>query len=821
MVQEIGNGWREGKTAIPWGCYQRYLVLNENSDEKDFILKCKFAGCSYFIGESGLSSKDIRNRAVQHLEKISHLGGAKGAADRENDSGYGDRSQVSFVKAVLQSMLPYTQFTRVGRPVYDLLKTNDFPGVVSDKTFRKLSKELAHSAIKLICEKLEQQLIHWSMDTSPALDRTNYVSINAHFISDCSYQVLNLGVTVAQGLLSAVECEAFTRGRLQDLDLDFVNFLTSTEARDVNATTVISGVSDMGPGFSGSNKVIWGAEGSGDCTAHAMNILIEESGSKSQRFQELRENLKSLFKILRRKPEIRAALERVKQKIPDNQKNIRWNRASVNAGQFHENQAKFDSIQEIKELSEYSKVMLDFPLLEQSRKIYSQTDKMMTFLQGEAPMGALVIPLQMLMLLNNLNKLKPEFAGSPLKDALECLTKRICRRFFFGVFDKLEGSEYCFGESDKTRKRSMFDRIWVLVAWGLSPKHTFKSVELTGLATSQAAKKLQEKADAAILRVHKWYDPAYFETTQFPGACDIGFGRDEAPLTPDECHRQDLERFRNQHCLGHALETYGKEVVEKPISARNNLLQAFLVSSAQFPYWIQDLLRMSLSYPMVTAQCERDFNGLQQLLDAHRLRLGPEMTGAYLLAKTSPNLMQIERTENQVKKVDTYFGSESNANKRVASTEAKPKKVKIAENASKDTKVPAKKTRKTVPKEISKVVKDTSKVAKDTSKVVAMDTSKVVAMDTSKVVSEAVNDTLIDAAHDTLKDAANDSSTEVTARRTSNRIRKPSLKLAAYLSETTGSDNYEVRAQALTIETGISYKNFESDPNEPDSEYEE
>jgi hypothetical protein len=650
--------WKKNKTAlVPWVFFDNFTFTKADTEaakELQFegVWGCKLCGYDYFFAqtEDVTISKEVPKKMTQHLHREDHLKlwltktdenrteDQKGATAKDcAQTSELASQQAGFVRAVLQSGLSYSQFTRKG-PIYGLLRDHGVP-VVSHPVFQRFAVEMANHACEMITKAVESQMITMSYDSSPALDRRNFITINAHFIdSSGGYVKLNLGVVMIDGICDGNEYAQFLKEYLAVYNLDIFNWTTGKAIPSgLKRGIVMAGVSDMGPGLFQATEKLTGTETRGSCCAHGQSNIINASVLASSEFNDAYDQGVLLLKKIRGDREIRLALLRQKLTIPKNGAKERWNR-SGSATEYlvrnFENLAKVEELQGV----ELDNTRLVLPILSESRKLSEIMDRSNTFVQYQGAMDALVIPFHFLSVIAHLNSVNVSSALMPMKTLL---VNRLTRRLFDGELNDIECS---FGD-DRTRKGNLFKNLFVLAAWAISPDFNFTILQQYRFKNADQARVMTGLAEAALLKIHKVVDPQFFasqETASSNGFRHFVFGSSEGD-TPQDRHAKERDGFRNDGRIKRAFECFSKDMYAKPSESRQSLLATYVdvAKERDCPGWIFKVIRLIFGYPLTTVDCERDFSWLQLLLDEHRLRMSNEILAAYIIAKKSPSFMKL------------------------------------------------------------------------------------------------------------------------------------------------------------------------------------
>lgn len=220
--------WTKDKTNLVWSHFELFESVSsdsssstnkpiadssEDSLDRLMLFECNWKNCSYTITVTPSEiTKAGYTKLKAHLQNKDHLGScffkSSASSDGNKDDGVGgvvdrgdQREHVRYVHAVLKSGKPYATFTRPG-PIMNLLKDHHVP-VVSHVTFRKISSDLTEK----ILEAVRGNFLFLSVDTTPAKDQRDFVTINVHYVADNGdYKRVNLGCYVVDGKLDGCQC---------------------------------------------------------------------------------------------------------------------------------------------------------------------------------------------------------------------------------------------------------------------------------------------------------------------------------------------------------------------------------------------------------------------------------------------------------------------------------------------------------------------------------------------------------------------------------------------------------------------------------------
>ena len=688
--------WKQRKVEIlPWAVFDKALPVQSMQDADssvkvdgrvlNAVWVCRMANCPYFYCQyEGMTlGKEVYNKMMQHVKKEDHfkvwVDEKKSVSNPESEAKHENNPADSsvpapeiilkrrFVKAILQSGQPYSTFTREG-PIYNFFRDQGYT-TVSYPTFRNIALRMTEDALSRIAADLRGQLIIVGYDSSPALDRRNFLTVNAYYITDALvYKKTNIGCLVIDGVLNGKDYQNLLMEIFSSFELEAYDWTGDLSVLfDSKKGIVCGGVSDMGAGLFQATARIHGESARGSCAAHGVNNITIAAANASEAFKNALTAAYSLSKAVRLDRDLRRQALEQKLPIPGNPAKERWTRISSAANFVTKHWTK---VQELDGIPADIKchVSTAEAVLKMSKPLLDILDWSRFFLQLSGPMSALIQPFHLLSIMNRLKRHDvPLETLAPMKTLL---LNRFARRFFFS---SLEGCEYSYGDSDTTRKGNLFSNTFVLAAWALSPCFNFSALVKLNYKTPESALALQLKAEEELLKIHKLVDPSFFAECEFVAGDSIDdLVHDEAAVSPEDRHRKQRDSFRTNKIWDSAFRKFTIDMYNeaKVKDARSLLFSEMwraakaLVDSDSSAKWIHKVLRLVMAWPGTTVDCERDFSWLQGLLTEYRLSTGDEMVVASMMAKLNPAFMMPESFTEKPKTFSEMQSAERIAKKK-------------------------------------------------------------------------------------------------------------------------------------------------------------
>jgi len=640
------SSWIGDKQQLTWGLFEKFVPVNTelvggfnkskqqtaDSVKKEVVAfwKCQWSGCTYcYMQKSGdVESKDVRSKIVQHLQDgRGHLAKFYKRSQSKTNEGEDDTNSIAvtdrseqekkqlFVRALLRSGLPHTPLTRKHGALYDYFKENGL-AVCSSNTFVKYATEMTNRALISIYESLRPQLVHITMDSTPAKDTRNFITVRLNFIStDSVWKDIHFGVMIADGVLNEDDYINHLTLRFEAFDMVTFDWTQNNSCKDPSKwisidpaddrPVVVGGTSDMGPAF----RTLFGPQATGCDTPHGQNNISKDAVAVQRDFRDATALCNQLCKSLRQscRKEIKslgkiAGGNKSVLTIPPKSKKIRWGASSAVAKYVVDN---FSTIEKLPSSDKkvLASIKLQLELLKTSRRLLSILDHSQTFLQAIGPCDAFVIPIHMIQVMSKINALKPEESDSdssssdnvgdeddevelkndePWPETLEELhgfyLKRFHRRFFFGLLNIPSSFKM-----DRSRKVSFFDNDFVSATWALLPGYDFKMFVNSGLMNKDMAAKLRLSCEAALLKVHRTLDPGFFKNgstgskkkKKSSGALSLVSSND-GDLDRVKLHATQRDAFRTSSEISQGILEYERTMYIDPKAQRETLLRLFM-----------------------------------------------------------------------------------------------------------------------------------------------------------------------------------------------------------------------------------------------------
>jgi hypothetical protein len=670
--------WKKSKTAVnPWGLVDKYIPAagsKAKAMEHDIqaIWSCKLCNVYNIVQNSEDKETDqIHKKLVQHLQKADHLGLFGKAIAASSEATVPDRrpEKVEFVRAMLSSTVTPTAVTRKG-PLYDFFKRAGVD-ICSHVTFKKIAVEMAENAVEEIIETMKGQFITLSYDTSPAKDRRNFLTMNAHFVDvHGGYKKLNLGVIVVDGVVDGDDYYELVRDHLQILELDHLNWTDKTNTLRLGKGLVIAGVSDRGPGLYQCTGQLTGDLTRGSCCAHAQSLILQAAPKASKVLEDCMQGCANLSKEIRSNRDLRIEAKTTKLPMPSNPSKERWSR---NIGLVDYTVSKYSTISRLANLEDkyLSPIKDQISLLESANenlfKLFGRTNN---FLQTPGPGDALMVPYLFIATIAAIKSI--EEIGDHLKPVQELMYRRLTRRLFNGQLNGIECYYDIQDGVDRTRIGDLFSNKIVLAMWAMCPETVFDCLVDYHFKTVEQVAALKLAANDALYELRLKLRPMDLRHSQQARAPTHKFAVSRPGAKPTDgatlraVHDSELAAFRVQAPVVKAFEeaihsvtaviegpsAYGDAPGSPPPpkDAREKLVRHFLMVAqgdrgAGLPKidWLVDTIRATFGFVLTTVDCERDFSWLQLILDEHRLKMSDEMVAAYILGRKCPEYMKLSQ----------------------------------------------------------------------------------------------------------------------------------------------------------------------------------
>lgn len=651
--------WKGRKSSfLPWALMKKFDVLRVHEAQAkelnvDCFWACRLCALDYHVVQNDKvkEGEQVPKRFLQHFETTDHFRDwlelekqkpAAGGDDGKASSSVSSSTAEEFVKSVLKSGLPATHFTREG-PIREMLKRNDV-NICSHPTFKKVAVEMAANCMDAICLELMGQFITLTYDTSPALDRRNFLTVNAHFVNEQGvYKRQNLGVVEIDGVATGEEYADLIRDQTKVLNLKILKWGAKDSVASDRKGTVVAGVSDRGPGLFQATAFLTGEQTRGSCTAHAQSLITQASPSASPEMATLNQNCAELAKHIRSDRSVRIDAKEAGVTIPANPSKERWSRTTGLIGYVASNYPKLQRSASLNQ--EYLEGVDHSWALEADQKLYSVLRESNSFLQNPGPGDAFFLPYHFATLIARLRAPSVLSFLAPVRDLV---VARLHRRLFHGLLDGIPVLYKVDEKSDRTRKGNLFENKIVLAMWALTSEYNFQCMESYGLMKADKCALLKTEAEGALFELRCLIRP---EDNKPSVAMETGSFVRYVPGVKrgssfKEQHSAELQEFRSDGRLQQAVREALETLQEKPKSARSLMLSKFVEVSREpgRPKWLLDVVRLVFGFVLTTVECERDFAWLQRMLSEKRLRMSNEMLAAYVLGKLSPEFMTLDKS---------------------------------------------------------------------------------------------------------------------------------------------------------------------------------
>lgn len=652
--------WKGRKsTPLPWILFERWVPLDDtkpiesNGCSFRSYWKCRYTNCNYGFSIWSDDEYDLAQKyAMQHLMTNSH-----GGAFLSRDSSQGSDStkfsqELKWVATVLRSGVPYSLMCR--SEMYEYLSTNELPGVVGRHAFVERAKLISAKCMDKAKEALREQYLVCSYDCSPALDRRNFLTVNAHYVTDdLVYRKICLGIFLIDGIATGDDFSSALRQIYKEYNFQIVDWHQKYPSFDPNSHAyVVGAISDMGAGCYQASEQLHGVDGQTCCAAHGQNNIVNAAVYASPEFKKQLDVLLEASKIIREKREIRKEAKSKELPIPGNPAKERWSRYT-SAVKYH---LDADNKQKINSLSIFSghewqlKLLLAQTSIGLLKDIFGWLSHTMNILQTPGAMMAFVLPFVLALVCSKLEQLC-EHLPMDYVAVGKCILIRFFRRFFYREHDN---AVYQFGNNDRTRSVSIFRNIFVSAAFGLIPKNMQEIRLLRTVIDEAHLSTLREEAKESLERLHRLIDPNYpsDETTSDPKkeVTEVSIFDDSgrrATQHPVDDHDAHISLVVNDMRIHDAFVKWGSEILKESnlADARKRLLSVYgeviadVIKHDAKAIWLKQAFRIIAAWPGTTVECERDFSWLQRILSEHRLRLSESMVSAYLIVKQNSFLV--------------------------------------------------------------------------------------------------------------------------------------------------------------------------------------
>jgi hypothetical protein len=496
---------------------------------------------------------------------------------------------------------------------------------------------------------LKGQFVVTSYDCSPALDRRNFMTVNAHFLNDdFVYRKICLGMFLVDGIGTGEQFRSAFNGIYNQYGLQIINWNDQFPSSDPDAHAyVVGAISDMGAGCYQATELIHGADGQTCCAAHGQNNITTAAVNVSQTFKANLDVLMETSKAIREKRETRIEARDVQLPMPGNPAKERWSRFTSAFKYYSKNAEKVRTLSAFLG-NQRHKLDIAVTTLKPIAPIFECLGKSMDILQTPGPMMAFVLPFVVATVASEILEVTADLPDE-LRAVGECIHTRFLRRFFY---KEKPGAVYAFGQSDRTRTVSLFKNIFVTAAFGLIPTSTQMQLVEMGVVGATSVTDIADTAKHSLERLHRLVDPTFFDqassvTTSAGdrrGKGSLWGSRSSsatAPTQPIDLHLAHIARVTADPRIADYFVEMGRAYDDglNLGHARERLLQLYLeviddiVKLDSKAGWLRKVLRIVAAWPGTTVECERDFSWLQRILSEHRLRLGEIMISAYLVVK--------------------------------------------------------------------------------------------------------------------------------------------------------------------------------------------
>lgn len=332
--------WRGHKSSPIWNCFDAYTP--KEASERDPNIPQPFwrcLRCSYVSEYKGYDDKafnGFQSNLSAHVKKCFPFGEKSRDSRRDEDDPDLSILQQNFTKSILQTGLPYYQFTRSSSSDFGVyLKSCGVP-VCNSQTFRNHCETLLTRAMGKVEEKLRGQYLCFLGDSTPAQNKREYLGMRVSFMDQFGdFHIVPLGVHRVIGNLSEL---SYSSHKNQVFAAYGIRDGVAEKTSDSDPV-VVTGCADLGAGLSGvlaKGPKIGDFEPFGSCTLHGVFNIVKASAKMDQKttgfyqkehspkdyFEEMQDFSSSLSKrLVRDRIEAEA---KVRLKTAPTPKHSRW-----------------------------------------------------------------------------------------------------------------------------------------------------------------------------------------------------------------------------------------------------------------------------------------------------------------------------------------------------------------------------------------------------------------------------------------------------------------------------------------------------------------